>query len=120
MISQKTVTVEEGAFTITSTVGGGGGNSDEVNVTESEAEKSSSTSGKSSNGPTPRFGASMAVAKSGQLFLFGGMVEDGDKQITLNDFYSLGETMILIPPTDFLSRGRREPMRQCARSLGIL
>ena len=40
--SQKTVTVEEGAFTITSTVGGGGGNSDEVNVTESEAEKPSS------------------------------------------------------------------------------
>ena len=31
----------------------------------------------------------MAVAKSGQLFLFGGMVEDGDKQITLNDFYCL-------------------------------
>ena len=87
------MTVEEGAFTITSTVGGGGGNSDEVNVTESEAEKSS-TSGKSSNGPTPRFGASMAVAKSGQLFLFGGMVEDGDKQITLNDFYCLGEQIV--------------------------
>ena len=36
------MTVEEGAFTITSTVGGSGGNSDEVNVTESEAEKPSS------------------------------------------------------------------------------
>ena len=83
------MTVEEGAFTITSTVGGGG-NSDAVNVTESEAEKSASNSGKNS-GPTPRFGASMAVAKSGQLFLFGGMVEDGDKSITLNDFYCLGE-----------------------------
>ena len=52
-------------------------------------------SGKSSNGPTPRFGASMAVAKSGQLFLFGGMVEDGDKQITLNDFYCLGEHIVV-------------------------
>ena len=91
MIPQKTVTVEEGAFTITSTVGGGGnGCGDEVHVRESEAEKSASNSGKNS-GPTPRFGASMAVAKSGQLFLFGGMVEDGDKQITLNDFYCLGE-----------------------------
>ena len=51
-------------------------------------------SAKSSSGPTPRFGASMAVAKSGQLFLFGGMVEDGDKQITLNDFYCLGEQIV--------------------------
>ena len=92
MTQQKTVTVEEGAFTITSTVGGGGNTcgAAEVNVTESETEKSSSSS---SGGPTPRFGASMAVAKSGQLFLFGGMVEDGDKQITLNDFYCLGEML---------------------------
>ena len=83
------MTVEEGAFTITSTVGGGNTcGAAEVNVTESETEKTSSSS---SGGPTPRFGASMAVAKSGQLFLFGGMVEDGDKQITLNDFYCLGE-----------------------------
>ena len=53
-------------------------------------------------GPTPRFGASMAVAKSGQLFLFGGMVEDGDKQITLNDFYCLGEPSYLELVWDFV------------------
>ena len=67
-----------------------------------KAEKSGKSSSGGGGGPTPRFGASMAVAKSGQLFLFGGMVEDGDKQITLNDFYSLGES-VLAPSSDFLS-----------------
>ena len=37
LISQKTVTVEEGAFTITSTVGGSGGSGD-VSVRESEVK----------------------------------------------------------------------------------
>ncbi|KAF5282867.1 hypothetical protein FQR65_LT14191 [Abscondita terminalis] len=38
--------------------------------------------------PTPRMNCGLAV-KHGILYLFGGMFEDGDKQITLSDFYSL-------------------------------
>ena len=100
------MTVEEGAFTITSTVGTGSDFAKEFEA----GEKSSAperASGGDGGGPSPRFGAAMAVAKSGQLFLFGGMIEDGDKQITLNDFYSLGESVG--PSSDFLSfeMGRR-------------
>ncbi|XP_043285970.1 kelch domain-containing protein 4-like [Venturia canescens] len=38
--------------------------------------------------PSPRINAGLAV-KNGILYLYGGMFEDGDKQFTLNDFYSL-------------------------------
>ncbi|XP_059089404.1 kelch domain-containing protein 4-like [Tigriopus californicus] len=80
----KTVTVEEGAFTITSTIG------------IQEAEGSSAGHGTSSGSentskafiPPPRFGSGLAV-KQGDLFMFGGVMEDGDKQYTLKDFYSL-------------------------------
>ncbi|KAK9687729.1 hypothetical protein QE152_g36047 [Popillia japonica] len=37
--------------------------------------------------PSPRMNSGLAV-KHGTLYLYGGMFEDGDKQITLNDFYS--------------------------------
>lgn len=40
--------------------------------------------------PSPRMGAQMCV-KHGLLYLFGGTVEDGDKQFTLNDIFSLGK-----------------------------
>lgn len=42
------------------------------------------------NVPSPRFGSVMAV-KQGILYLFGGMVEDGDVTYTLKDFYCLGK-----------------------------
>ena len=38
--------------------------------------------------PSPRMNALMVV-KNNQLFLYGGIYEDGDKQYTLSDFYSL-------------------------------
>ncbi|KAL3860433.1 hypothetical protein ACJMK2_010557 [Sinanodonta woodiana] len=38
--------------------------------------------------PSPRMNALLAI-KSGVLFLYGGIVEEGDKQVTLTDFYSL-------------------------------
>nr|XP_019960447.1 PREDICTED: kelch domain-containing protein 4 [Paralichthys olivaceus] len=38
--------------------------------------------------PCPRSSA-MATVRQGKLFLFGGMFEVGDRQFTLNDFYSL-------------------------------
>merc|ERR1740137_448400 len=48
----------------------------------------------------------MAV-KRGVLYMYGGMYEDGDKQLTLNDFYSLDlnkleewQTIIPLNPKD--------------------
>lgn len=38
--------------------------------------------------PSPRMNCGLAV-KHGVLYLYGGMFEDGDKQITFNDFYCL-------------------------------
>ena len=38
--------------------------------------------------PSPRMNALLAV-KSGVLYLYGGIYEEGDKQVTLADFYSL-------------------------------
>jgi len=74
-----TVTVESGAFTISSTIGG-------------EQEKETSIKGATTNKditvPSPRFGSGM-VFKGTNLYLFGGVFEDGEKDITLKDFYSL-------------------------------
>merc|ERR1712126_61828 len=38
--------------------------------------------------PSARFGSGM-VYKGGSLYLFGGIIESGEKDITLKDFYSL-------------------------------
>lgn len=42
------------------------------------------------NVPSPRMKCSMVVCGE-QLYLYGGIVEDGSKQTTMADFYSLGE-----------------------------
>lgn len=39
--------------------------------------------------PSPRSSCGLVV-KHGVLYLFGGMKEDGNRQFTYNDFYSLG------------------------------
>ena len=45
-------------------------------------------------GPSPRFGSQLAIDK-GNLYLFGGMVEDAnDRQLTHKDFYSIGNYII--------------------------
>jgi len=56
--------------------------------------------------PPPRISCGMAV-KRGILYMYGGMYEDGDKQLTLNDFYSLDlnkleewQTIIPLKPED--------------------
>lgn len=51
--------------------------------------------------PSPRINSGLAI-KHGTLYLYGGMFEDGDKQITFNDLYSvdlkkLDEWKTLIP-----------------------
>ena len=39
--------------------------------------------------PPPRINCGL-VAKKGILYMYGGMFEDGDRQLMLNDFYFLG------------------------------
>nr|CAD7392510.1 unnamed protein product [Timema cristinae] len=40
--------------------------------------------------PSPRMNCGLVI-KDGVLYLYGGLIEDGDKQLTLSDFYSLNE-----------------------------
>lgn len=83
---EKTVTVEEGAFTITSTVGSSKESDKKAESTDNQEEPSSNID---INLPSPRFGSAL-TAKNGMLYLFGGLFEDSeDRQITLKDFYSL-------------------------------
>lgn len=52
--------------------------------------ESSKASSNSCNVPTPRMKPGLVVCK-GMLYLYGGVFEDGDKQYTLSDFYSIGK-----------------------------
>lgn len=64
------------------------------------ATKDASTSLKSqsnectANTPSPRMKPGLAICK-GQIYLYGGELENGSKQYTLNDFYSLGEHSVV-------------------------
>ena len=81
-----TKVVEEGAFTISSTVG----IESSKDGTDATSKKSEAKDDITINCPSPRFGSLMAIDK-GLLYLFGGMVEDSnDKQLTHKDFYALG------------------------------
>lgn len=73
---------DDGVFKM---VVGGGSGSQSASTTVADAKASNV-----GNVPSPRMKASLVVCKK-HLYLFGGIVEDGDKQITLADFYSLGE-----------------------------
>ena len=76
--------VEDGAFTISSTVG------IETKNADKNVKKSDSKEEILKVGPSPRFGSQLAIDK-GNLYLFGGMVEDAnDRQLTHKDFYSIG------------------------------
>ena len=86
-----TVTVESGAFTISSTIVG-----EDSRVNQNElsflgnlgASASSQETSKQLTVPSPRFNAGMTF-KGGSLYLFGGLWESGEKDYTLKDFYSL-------------------------------
>ncbi|XP_031635184.1 kelch domain-containing protein 4 [Contarinia nasturtii] len=67
----------DGVFTIT--VGGSSSSSQKVK---------SASKLEGHNAPSPRMKPGMAICK-GTLYLYGGEYENGSKQYTLNDFYSL-------------------------------
>jgi len=75
-----TVTVESGAFTVSSTVG--------EKEKDTKGDTLADLKEKDCFVPSPRFGSQM-VYKGGSLYLFGGVIESGEKDITLKDFYSL-------------------------------
>jgi len=76
-----TVTVESGQFTVSSTVG-------EKDKQQTLDAASAELKAKDCCIPCPRFSGQM-VFKGGLLYLYGGLIEAGDKDITLKDFYSL-------------------------------
>ena len=68
--------------------------------------------------PCPRSSA-MATVRQGRLFLFGGMFEVGDRQFTLNDFYSLDlnkmdqwETLVEMDPSESAARKHSNACKQ--------
>jgi len=77
---QSAIVHDDGIFTVT--------------IGPSLSNPAASSSDGPSNGasnvviPSPRMGTGMCV-KHGSLYLYGGLVEDGDKQFTLNDMFSL-------------------------------
>ena len=88
-----TKVVEDGAFTITSTIGLETKNSE--NKFEEAKLETKLSQMNLLKGPSPRFGAQMAI-KQGILYLFGGLVEDSnDRQFTHKDLYALGITFFL-------------------------
>lgn len=51
--------------------------------------------------PSARMKPGLAISK-GTIYLYGGEYENGSKQYTLNDFYSLGEFFFLHVYEDFV------------------
>lgn len=72
----------DGIFTMTV------GAAKDVSTSKSQSNESAA------NVPSPRMKPGLAICK-GQLYLYGGELENGSKQYTLNDFYSLGEFSII-------------------------
>lgn len=77
-----TVTCNDGVFTVTIGCSKGAAHSDSC------AQASASKATRDAFVPLARMNACMAV-KHNVLYLYGGMFEDGDKQFTLSDMYSL-------------------------------
>lgn len=78
--------MEDGAFTVTSTIGLESSSSNNGSNGDAKGEPSKFTA----FAPSPRFGSSLAI-KQGMLYLFGGSIEDGDVTYTLKDMYCIGK-----------------------------
>ncbi|XP_063235245.1 kelch domain-containing protein 4 [Bacillus rossius redtenbacheri] len=89
-----TVLADDGVFKVT--VGPA-----TASCSSQQAPTTGSPGGQSVFVPSPRMNCGLAV-KDGHLYLYGGLVEDGDKQLTLSDLYSLNvhrldEWNVIIP-----------------------
>lgn len=65
-----------------------------VGAAKSVSTSTSQSNDSAANVPSPRMKPGLTICK-GQLYLYGGELENGSKQYTLNDFYSLGESSII-------------------------
>ena len=84
-----TTTFDDGVFTVTVAAQGSGGAGAECGAGDDDViEKSANNQDPEIYWPAPRMNTTMAV-RNGMLYLYGGMCEEGDKQLTLSDFYSL-------------------------------
>lgn len=63
-------------------------------ATTGVAQSSGGSASASANCPCPRMSTMMAIQKS-TLYLYGGMIEKGEKQFTLSDMHSLGNYFLL-------------------------
>jgi hypothetical protein len=79
--SSSTVVSDDGIFKVT--VG------PVTSTLPSKQNAESSSRARQAFTPSPRMNCGLAV-KHGLLYLYGGLVEEGDKQYTFSDFYSLG------------------------------
>lgn len=79
---QPKVTSDDGVFKVTV------GPSIAVQNTGNTSETTGSTV--TAFTPAPRMSAGLAY-KQGKLYLYGGQYEEGDKQLTYSDLYSLGK-----------------------------
>lgn len=79
--AEQPIVVDDGVFTLT--IGPStSGNAENANAGATGAVAVQVTI------PSPRMGSGLCV-KHGVLYLYGGIVEDGDKQYTLNDMFAL-------------------------------
>lgn len=78
-----TVMVEDGVFTMTLGPASSKAASDAYDLSLNENSRENAIFS-----PSPRINAGIAV-KHNVLYLYGGIIEDGDRQYTLSDFYSL-------------------------------
>ena len=74
---QSSTTTDDGVFTVTAGVQGTSSDSAAAVGMETDAFV-----------PSPRMNPLLAV-KNGVLYLYGGIFEEGDRQYTLSDFYTL-------------------------------
>ncbi|CAN8024998.1 unnamed protein product [Ixodes persulcatus] len=81
-IQEPVVTSDDGIFTVTI------GASESKICGQDKACPRATTSARDVSVPVPRMGCSMVI-KHGILYLYGGTFEDGDRQFTLSDMYSL-------------------------------
>lgn len=75
---------DDGVFTVT--IGPSSSGAASASVSDADA---STTPAAPLVAPSPRMGCGLCV-RHGQLYVYGGLVEDGDKQYTLNDMFSIG------------------------------
>ena len=89
-MQQETIVHDDGVFTLTI------GPSSSSGVDSAVAMSDGAAAAVQIVAPSPRMSCGMSI-RHGSLYVYGGIVEDGDKQFFLNDMYSLGKIRVTVP-----------------------